>query len=161
MPTSRLLLIGCVKGKRKGTWPARQLYVSELFSRRRHYAEATGCSWFILSAKHGLVAPDEPIEWYDRALSDVGAHERRRWSESVLKQLDAIVGNVHGTACEVHAGKAYRDFGLVQGLTNRGALVTIPTANWGWGSSSPGMPVSPDTCRRNFANRYPAGTRIR
>jgi len=133
MPTSRLLLIGCVKGKRKGTWPARELYVSELFSRRRHYAEVAGCSWFILSAKHGLVAPDQPIEWYDRTLSDVGADERRRWSESVLKQLDVIVGSMDGTVIEVHAGKAYRDFGLVQGLTNRGALVAVPTAHLGLG----------------------------
>ncbi len=42
--------------------PAKDLYVSALFDKERAYAERTGIPWFILSAQHGLVAPDEVLE---------------------------------------------------------------------------------------------------
>jgi hypothetical protein len=38
---------------------ARDLYRSPLFRKERAYAEQSGVPWFILSAEHGLGAPDE------------------------------------------------------------------------------------------------------
>jgi hypothetical protein len=52
-----ILLIGCVKKKADTARPARELYTSPLFTRRRAYAEAAGVPWFILSSQWGLVAP--------------------------------------------------------------------------------------------------------
>src|SRR5438093_12106 len=54
-----VILLGCVKTKRDGWHRAKDLYVSTLFDGRRRYAEQSGRPWFILSAKLGLVKPDD------------------------------------------------------------------------------------------------------
>ena len=43
-------------------------YTSDYFNKMRAYAETTGLPWFILSAEHGLVSPDEWLEPYERYL---------------------------------------------------------------------------------------------
>lgn len=58
-------LVGCVKSKRGTAAPARDLYTSALFRGRRRYVELTCDRWFILSARHGLVEPEEILEPYD------------------------------------------------------------------------------------------------
>ncbi len=45
-----VLMLGCVKTKRTTPSPARDLYTGSLFTRRRGYAEASGCPWYVLSA---------------------------------------------------------------------------------------------------------------
>jgi len=130
---NQLILVGCVKGKRPGSWPARELYQSTLFAGRRRYAERKRCPWFILSAKYGFVHPDQKISWYEATLKSMSAAARREWSEQVLQQIDAAIGKMQDTVVEVHAGKEYRDFGLVDGLKRRGAKVELPVAHLGLG----------------------------
>ena len=91
LPRPDLILVGCVKKKRSHGAPARDLYDSTLWRWRRRYAEASGCLWYILSAKHGLLAPDIEIAPYDLALSDLTVAERRAWSQRVLDHLLANV----------------------------------------------------------------------
>ena len=126
MGSPDLVLIGCVKGKRPGRHPARDLYTSALFQGRRQRAEEVGCPWFILSAKHGLVAPHEQVDSYDLELAELGAAERRAWSARVLSALAQRVGSLQGKTIEIHAGIEYRDFGLAEGLRLRGAHVVVP-----------------------------------
>jgi hypothetical protein len=126
MAVPDLVLIGCVKEKRSGRHPARDLYASTLFAGRRHRAETAGCPWFILSAKHGLVKPDEEIDTYDVELKTLPAGARRRWSADVLRALSQNFGSVYGKRVEIHAGAAYRDNGLVRGLRSQGAEVLVP-----------------------------------
>src|SRR5699024_11910307 len=57
--TGGLLLVGCVKTKADTAMNARDLYRSPLFNRRREYAEGTARHCYILSARGGLVAPDD------------------------------------------------------------------------------------------------------
>ena len=45
----------------------------------------------------------------------------------VLAQIDQQVGPLTGVDMELHAGAAYRDFGLEDGLRARGATVHVPT----------------------------------
>jgi hypothetical protein len=52
---TRLGLVGCVKGKLPAA-AAAELYTSPLFRFRRAYVERTCDSWYVLFAKHGLVA---------------------------------------------------------------------------------------------------------
>ena len=79
--TSEVVLVGCVKGKLE--WasrvPAKDLYVSPLWRSRRIYAERSGLPWYILSAKYGLLDPDDRIQWYDLSLGDLPAAQRRAW----------------------------------------------------------------------------------
>ena len=67
--TSRVVLLGCVKLKLEHRAPAKDLYVSPLWNRRRAYAEAAGCPWLILSAKYGLLDPEQLVAPYDVALA--------------------------------------------------------------------------------------------
>lgn len=62
--------------ERHGTRPAKDLYVSQWFRRARAYVETTDSPWFILSAKYGLVAPNEVIASYEQTLSHMGVQER-------------------------------------------------------------------------------------
>ncbi len=123
-----LLLIGCVKGKLEwaGRVPAKDLYVSALWRCRRNYAEQMGVPWFILSAKYGLVHPEAKIAWYDLALGDLPAKQRRSWSRGVVDALVARHSSIEGEVVEIHAGKDYIDFGIESGLAEVGVTVTRP-----------------------------------
>lgn len=129
----RIGLIGCVKSKRHVASAARDLYVSTLFAGRRRFVERSCERWFILSAEHGLVAPDQVLVPYERALKNAGIEERRLWSERVLRQIDAVLGSVSGAIVEIHAGAEYRDFGLAGGLRARGASIEVPTQGLSFG----------------------------
>lgn len=52
--------------------------------------------------------------------------DRREWSDRVLTSLAEHVGLRPGEVVEIHAGSEYRDFGLVQGLQQRGVTVVVP-----------------------------------
>ncbi len=130
--TERIALVGCVKTKRKGTFPARDLYVSPLFLKRRAYVEATGVRWWILSAEHGLVAPMTNLRDYERTLNRMSAADRRSWGERVLRQLRAELGSLDGYTFEVHAGSHYVA-AIAAGLRAAGATIDLPTAGLGLG----------------------------
>lgn len=120
--------MGCVKAKRGAPAPAADLYVSTLFSGRRRFVERTCDQWFILSALHGLVAPSTVLEPYDVTLTTMPVARRRIWSSAVLDQLTVEFQDLSVLTFEIHAGAAYRDFGLVDGLRRSGALVEVPAA---------------------------------
>ena len=102
-----VLLIGCVGEKSVFSAPARDLYVSTLFRLRRAYAESLRLTWYILSAKYGIVDPEKVIAPYDTRLLDLSAPESRAWGGRVFTQLEATVGVLCGRTFEFHAGKSY------------------------------------------------------
>jgi hypothetical protein len=59
--------------KFKGTRRPRpkDLCISALFRKERAYTARAAVPWFILSAEHGLVAPDEWLAPYERYLADI------------------------------------------------------------------------------------------
>jgi hypothetical protein len=56
-----LILIGCVRTKPPVASPAVEVFDSPMFAGRKGYALATGRRWYLLSAKYGLLAPDDVI----------------------------------------------------------------------------------------------------
>lgn len=126
--TPDILLVGCVKGKLE--WASRveakDLYVSPLWRSRRIYAESSGRPWYILSAKYGLLDPNARIAWYDLALGNLPAAQRRAWSQRVVDSLLERFPSIEGKIVEIHAGKDYVDFGLETGLKQAGAVVQRP-----------------------------------
>lgn len=100
-------LIGCVSRKAPGARPARDLYDSELFRRRREFAERSGRPWFILSALHGVVDPDTVLDPYDVTLKRIPKAARREWGQRVVSQLESRFGSLDGAEFEVHAGDEY------------------------------------------------------
>lgn len=111
----RIALIGCSSTKQTTAAPARDLYISQLFRKSVAYAEATCDRWYILSAKHGLVHPDQTIEPYDMRLGvAVGEGERRvppppieQWSAKVRTQMDLELRDVPAAHLIVLAGAIY------------------------------------------------------
>jgi hypothetical protein len=122
---SDLVLIGCVKSKLGYPAPAKDLYTSALFRKERAYAESSGKPWFILSAKHGLVSPDEVIEPYDVYLKTMPDAYRAWWGRAVVSQLGEAFGPVDGVSIEIHASAAYVDQ-ILPRLTIEGARVVTP-----------------------------------
>ncbi|MCY3837912.1 MAG: hypothetical protein OXH09_04565 [Gammaproteobacteria bacterium] len=118
----------CVKVKRETPAPANELYVSAWFKKARACVERTGRRWAVLSAKHGLVWPDEIVAPYDKKLR---AGESRAWSERVLVDLAPHLGGVSRVA--FLAGSVYRRH-LADGLRRRGIDVQVPMEGLDWGS---------------------------
>lgn len=73
----RVALLSCVKRKCDGPVLARDLYTSPLFRGLRRHAETHADAWYILSAEHGLLAPDELVARYDRTLLRMSSDARR------------------------------------------------------------------------------------
>jgi len=117
-----VVLVGCVKSKLGHGASAKDLYVSDYFVKMRTYAEASGVPWFILSAEHHLVSPDEWLEPYERYLPDNSRDYRRAWGEKVARQLELAVGSLSGVVLDVHAGAAYVE-SVEDAVAPLGALV--------------------------------------
>lgn len=100
-------LVACVAGKLDRAAPARELYTSPWFQKARAYVERQGGPWFILSAKYGLIAPDEIIEPYDETLSRMRAGARRLWGARVIEALARVIDA--DAPLVVLAGRNYRD----------------------------------------------------
>ena len=122
-----IVLVGCVKTKADHASPARDLYRSPMFDRRRRYAEATGRPWYILSAEHGLLDPGSLVEPYDVYLADESDDYRRAWGEWVAARLTRLFGSLHGHRIEVHASAAYVE-AIESPLRRSGAVVISPLA---------------------------------
>lgn len=123
--TADVILVGCVKSKRATAAAAKDLYTSTLFAKARAYAERSTVPWYVLSAKYGLVQPDEWIEPYEMYLPQTTHSYRSAWGAHVTEQLETREGPLPQKVVEIHAGAAYAD-ALLPRLTSLGAVVTQP-----------------------------------
>lgn len=98
-----------MKTQLDGPAPAEELFCSELFRRRRRFAQGSGCPWFVLSSRYGLLAGDEVVEPYDLPLDRQPVAYRRLWGEGVVAQLETAAGDLRDVVVEVHAGAAHID----------------------------------------------------
>ena len=85
--------------------------------------DSTGQPWFVLSAKHGLVHPDEVISPYDLTLNTMLVVDRRTWARRVLTELEPYLYGVESVV--FLAGQRYREF-LEASLRSRGLSVSVP-----------------------------------
>jgi len=74
----RIALVSCVKTKRNSAVAAKDMYISQLFVGMRRYAEQNSDDWFILSAEHGVLQPDQVIAPYERTLKTMSKLKRRQ-----------------------------------------------------------------------------------
>lgn len=91
-PTT-FVLISCSKSKLTHRAPARELYTGQLFRKAVAWAESHGHQWFVISALHGLVKPDQELDPYDYTIKDRrGARERESWAHLAASDLSSYVG---------------------------------------------------------------------
>ena len=87
-PPTTIVLISCSKSKLDIPAPARELYTGQLFKKAVAWAERQGLQWFVISALHGLVAPDQSIAPYNYSLKDRrGSREREFWAHHTIRAL--------------------------------------------------------------------------
>lgn len=77
----KYVIVGCGSAKRDRElvpgklrvkrYPAKDLYTSTYFQKKREYAETVGDQWMILSALHGLLPPGEEIKPYNVSIDDL------------------------------------------------------------------------------------------
>lgn len=123
---SLVVLVGCSSRKASTAMPARDLFRGDNFVRARERAVGMGVPWFVLSAKFGLLHPDDVVGPYDVYLAKQPAAYRAAWGEWVATQL-AMHLPLMDTMVEIHAGDAY--CAPLRGpLVRLGATVTEPLA---------------------------------
>ena len=90
----RIALVGCTKSKNKFRCEAQKMYLkSSLFKKEVRYIKHNKYDkWFILSAKYGLLKPDDIIEPYELTLNNFNKKELIKWSKNVWSDLKKQVG---------------------------------------------------------------------
>jgi cytoplasmic iron level regulating protein YaaA (DUF328/UPF0246 family) len=121
--SERIACVSCTKAKRAVPSAARDLYVSPLFRGLRAYAESHADRWYILSAKYGVLRPEQVVEPYERTLNKMSKVERLSWWHDVKRELIEIVPE--GSDVVLLAGSRYRE-NIEPFLRERGCRVQIP-----------------------------------
>lgn len=123
-------LVACSAKKLSGVYPAKKLYISDLFKKSVAYAEALGGEWLILSAMYGVIEPDDQLAAYNKTLNGMSKAQRARWARAVMIDLSLRIKK--GDRVVILAGKRYRE-DLVPALERLGAAVEVPLENLGIG----------------------------
>lgn len=114
------VFLSCVKTKQNKRCAARDMYTSDLFRKSLAYAEKLQPSRiYILSAKYGLLDPQDLIDPYNATL--VGANDAtcKRWAYMVYKQMQEKNIDFNDEAIFL-CGKNYRKY-LITKFTNAAA----------------------------------------
>jgi cytoplasmic iron level regulating protein YaaA (DUF328/UPF0246 family) len=101
---------------------------SDLFNKAYAYCIKQYDRVAILSAKYGLLLPDDEIEPYDITLNKMSVRKRKDWSKKVFEQMQQ---RLNLSDCEYvffHAGKNYREY-LMPELEDLGIKCVVPLEN--------------------------------
>jgi len=106
--SSSIYVVQCVGQKLDRPARARDLYCSDWFRKARTYVESTGAPWFILSAKHLLLCPDDVVEPYNLSLKMLFPHERERWDHQIVWLVGRMMKRLGASKVVALAGEDYR-----------------------------------------------------
>jgi hypothetical protein len=126
-------LISCAKKKQGYRCKASEMYsASDLFRKAYTYAVKHYDFEAILSAKYGLLLPDDEIEPYNLKLNDMTVNKVKEWSDKVFAQMSSRL-NLHDfDKVFFHTGNKYRQF-LIPKLESSGIQCEAPLKNLGIG----------------------------
>jgi len=124
-----LCLVSCVSKKNNGILPAKDLYCSTWFNKAKKRAEQYD-NWLILSAKYGLIIPNQRISKYNLTLNQMTEKQRQIWSIKIYHQLKNHLKNIDNII--FFAGVNYRKY-LAPQLIKDGYKVDIPMKGLGIG----------------------------
>lgn len=80
-------VIACSNTKAKARCPAREMYQGALFKKSVAYIERLRIPWFIISAKYGLMKPDQIILPYELKIQDMSEAEKDHLGRKVNEEL--------------------------------------------------------------------------
>jgi hypothetical protein len=146
VPFGRVVLIGSSGATATTPLPAAQLFQSAGFIRAREHAAGSGHPWFVVTAKHGLLDPDDVVAPSEVRLDDRSMGYRAAWGEWVAAQLGDRL-RLEGLTVEVHGGVDFAQ-PLRNPLTRRGAVVDLQLpGSWQEWSSDEEEPHLPEMLR--------------
>jgi hypothetical protein len=122
--SGRVLLVGSSGAVATAPRVAAELFESPGFAAARERAVRSGSRWFVLSARYGLLDPDEVVSPAEDQLGDHTLGYRIAWGEWVGAQLAERLW-LSGVVVEVHGGVDFAQ-PLRQPLGRRGAGVELP-----------------------------------
>ena len=133
--TRRYAIVGCGKAKKDESAPAKELYTSTFFEKKREFAEVFARRWWILSAEHGLVEPDTVLEPYDTTVEDLDDRERYELRRDVRDTFKRTFDGVVNARVDVLAGRDYVDLVApvldAEEFLDRGILAKYPLQGFG------------------------------
>ena len=100
-------LVACSAAKLSHPAPAGELYRSALFVKSRSFVQRHADRWFVLSALHGLLPPQQVVAPYDVRLP-LGSSPVQVWADRVAGQLRDALAGVPDPGLLVLAGRRYR-----------------------------------------------------
>lgn len=121
--TRKIAFVSSVSKQAEERQPATDLYTSDWFKKASHYGEKVSDKWYILSARHGILEPQEEIAPYDETLNNMSADQRRAWARDVARELEEVLQP--GDQVILLAGKRYREF-LLEPIRILGCDLKIP-----------------------------------
>lgn len=124
-----IVLLGSLGDRVQVPAPAKDIFRAPAFQLSRTDEEAVGSRWFVLSAEHGLVAPDEWISPDARTLAELDPEYRVVWAAWVAARLQSLVGPLDDVTIRVDAPDAFVG-PLFAELQQAGAIVSTNTAGW-------------------------------
>jgi hypothetical protein len=122
-PVPDVILLGSIGDRVNVPAPAKEVYREVSFQLSRLDAELSGSEWFVLSAEHGLLAPNEWMSPDSRTLADMEPTYRMVWASWVVARLQSMVGSLDGLIVRVDAPSAFVG-PLFSELQDIGAAVT-------------------------------------
>ena len=130
MKNIKIALISCTKLKQSYPCEAQEMYLlSQLFKKASYYIKQQNYDkWFILSAKYGLLNPNDIIEPYDLTLSNMKSEDIKKWSEKIFNQL--VIYNID--EIDFYTGEKYRKY-LISLLKEKNIICNIPLKGLGIG----------------------------
>lgn len=87
LPPLVVYLVGCGKTKARRASPGKELYTGNLFRAAREHAERNGSTWRIISARYGLLNPENRVKPYNLTLRQFSEFERLQWAQAVCGSL--------------------------------------------------------------------------
>ncbi|MBC7630606.1 DUF6884 domain-containing protein [Aeromicrobium sp.] len=118
-----IVLLGSVGERVNVPAPAKEVFRDVSFQLSRVNAELSGSEWFVLSAEHGLLAPDEWVSPDSRTLAEMDPDYRIVWASWVVARLQSLTGSLEGMHVRLDAPDAFID-PLFADLQNVGAVVS-------------------------------------
>jgi hypothetical protein len=119
----RVFFVSCVGMKSAKPAPAAELYISPWFLKVRQLVEEADAPWFILSAEHGVIAPETVVAPYNKTLNTMGVAERRAWAERVIQQMEHL--KLEADEVVILAGARYRE-NLMPWFKKKFSHVSVP-----------------------------------
>ena len=129
----KLGLVSCTKSKRNCSCKAYEMYSpSNLFKKAYRYATKNYDIVAILSAKYGLLLPNDEIKPYDLTLKTMTKQQRKQWANKVLKQMEKRLNLNKIRGAYFHTGKKYREH-LIPMLELSGIECIVPLEGLSFG----------------------------